>query len=539
MTQDILSLNPPPGLLKPKTVHPLAQTFYCEEDVYLTKIGLFFSRVSSTSGVSIEIRPAETGVPNIQEIIPGSVVYKSISEMAGQASTDASVETQFVFEEPVYLRKNTNYAFVVKSAAKNEYFLWSSRVGDYVLGTTTARISKNPENTAMFKSQSGLLYTPEVDDDLMYILYRAGFSASQATVTFKAAKPQPKALGNNTLSGTAGSSEIVVYSPGHGFLVNDRVHMSGLVDGERYNGILGESLKGSRIVTAVDGNHFTFNADSDADSDIRFGNQFLRVSKQLKFNTVQLNVADYIPGSGIINYSGDFTTSKSLAGTETPYAKTTGVSLKNNVDRTLQSVHGIFTDSNESLNSITESAKISAVMKKGGTQNRIAPYIDVQRAGLYLIQNLIDNQDSSATSGYNVPIDFVPETAATGGTALSKHITKPVTLASGATGLKVLYGANVPSEASIDLYYRTTLNGTDSDILAKPFVYAASDNNPPNDTDPNKYREYRHTIGGSFANSLREFNQYQIKLVMNSTNSSKFPRIKDLRTIALAADQAI
>ena len=36
---------------------------------------------------------------------------------------------------------------------------------------------------------------------------------------------------------------------------------------------------------------------------------------------------------------------------------------------------------------------------------------------------------------------------------------------------------------------------------------------------------------------MTEFNQYQVKLVMASTNSAKVPRITDLRTLALGADQ--
>lgn len=523
-----------------KAINPLAQTFYAEEGVYLTKIGLFFSQVSSTAPVSIELRPAEQGAPNVIEMIPGSFVSKTASEMSGKASVDASVETIFEFDEPIWLEGGRQYAFCIKSPAKQEYFLWSSQVGDFNLGTTQSRVTKNPEKTVMFRSQSGLLYTPEKDQDLMYILYRAEFKANQATVVLKGAQPQDVLLSKDPLSGLAGSNEITVYYPFHGFLPNDRINLSGFVDQRSYNGVKGSSLKGSRIVTAVDGYNLTFDADSDCDSDISFGGQFLRASKQLKFNTVQLQVADFKPGSTVVNYSGDFTTSKSLAGTESPYARTENIRLTNNVDKTLPSVHGAFTDSNETLllTGYDESVIVRATLRSAGGQGKQAPYIDMQRCQLLTIQNLIDKQDSSATSGYNVPVNFVPETEPNGGSALAKHITKPVTLAQAATGLKVLYAANMPKEASVDLYYRTTLNGSDSDILEKSFTLATVDNNPPTDEDPGKFREYRYTIGGTFATSLREFNQYQLKLVMNSTNSSKIPRITDLRTIALAADQA-
>jgi hypothetical protein len=55
----------------------------------------------------------------------------------------------------------------------------------------------------------------------------------------------------------------------------------------------------------------------------------------------------------------------------------------------------------------------------------------------------------------------------------------------------------------------------------------------PNDQNEDTFKEYVYTIGGEFATELPEFNKYQVKVVMNSTNSSVVPRIRDLRTIAL------
>ena len=55
----------------------------------------------------------------------------------------------------------------------------------------------------------------------------------------------------------------------------------------------------------------------------------------------------------------------------------------------------------------------------------------------------------------------------------------------------------------------------------------------PADVEENEFHEYRFTIGGDFALTEREFNQYQLKIVMESTTSADVPRIRDLRTIAL------
>ena len=90
---------------------PLAQTFHVSEQsgVFITKLGLFFSAVSGTLPVSIEIRNAFLGSPT-KEMVSGSSVTKTFSEMSGQASDTAATETVFQFDEPLYLHGGKTYA---------------------------------------------------------------------------------------------------------------------------------------------------------------------------------------------------------------------------------------------------------------------------------------------------------------------------------------------------------------------------------------------------------------------------------------------
>lgn len=524
-------------------IDPLAQTFYVEEQqgIFITKIGLFFSQVSTSAPVTLELRDAEKGTPNSLEIIPDSVVTKTAAEMVGKASDDGSIETIFEFDEPIYLEGNRPYAFCIKSPARNEYFLWSAVAGDFNLGTTESRVTKNPEKGTLFKCQEGLLYSASRGEDLKYTIYRAHFyGPDESTAVFRTAQPPRENLLNNPFYAYADSAEVFVRHNHHGFIVNDRVNILGPDSDALYNGIRSSSILGTRIITKVDGYGYAFNADSAFDSDIHFGGLDISVTKQIKFDKVQLQVQDFKPGSTQITYSGDFTTSKSFAGTETPFGRTANVSLQNQVDKQLNAPHVILSDSNESvfLSGYNESGIIRAKLRRPGSGTKVAPYIDGQRNHLLLQQNWIDKPSESSTVNANIPLNYVPETAASGGSALAKHISKPVTLAQSASGLLVILGANVPKEADMDVYYRTTSPGSDSDIIDKEFTLATLDTVPPKNVDPNSYNEYRYTIGGTFANTLPEFNQYQIKVVMTSTNSAKVPRITDLRTVALGADQA-
>ena len=164
------------------------------------------------------------------------------------------------------------------------------------------------------------------------------------------------------------------------------------------------------------------------------------------------------------------------------------------------------------------------------TRADVSPVVDTQRTALTTAHHRIDNQVSAgATAGIsNVPLLYVAETQPFGGSALSKHITRPITLLEDAINLKILLSALKPNGASFDVYFRTATEG--QDITQQSYTLANIES--PVAADNANFKEYRYLA--SLQNAIESFNQYQVKIVMNSVNSSKVPLIKDLRIIALA-----
>jgi len=518
---------------------PLAQTFAVGENsgVFITKLGLFFSAVSSSLPVSIEIRTAFLGAPT-REILPGSSVTKTFSEMSGQASATAATETVFQFDEPLYLHGGKTYAFVIKTNATNEYKVWTSRIGDYELGTTQRRVIRQIEPGVMFKSQGGLSYGAEAESDIKFKLYRAKFTTNTGIATLHDNVPPRRLLGTNPFYAKAVDKNLYVTHPNHGFQVGDRVHFQG-VSGT-VNGITAVELNTTHAITHIDGTGYRITLSSSANQTaaVAYGGTGIQATQQYKMDIAQLQLQTFTPDITNITYSGKFTTSKSFAGTETAGTLSTVGTLINGKDHYFDNPHVVLSDSNEApgTNSpypaIQQSTKITAVLR--GINDEVSPVIDTQRAQLLTINNLIDNPHISATTGFNVPLTFVADSDAVEGSALAAHITRPVKLVNGATGIKVLFGGHREVGADFDLYFRTTRTGTDSDITEHPFTLQTVDNEIPNDTNKEMFHEYQYTIGGDFAKDLPEFDQYQLKLIMRSTNSSNVPRIKDLRTIAVA-----
>jgi hypothetical protein len=86
-----------------------------------------------------------------------------------------------------------------------------------------------------------------------------------------------------------------------------------------------------------------------------------------------------------------------------------------------------------------------------------------------------------------------------------------------------------PPEADVRLYYRAFSTGTNEDVdsigwtqIDKPLQY---------DSSPNEevlWKDYYYEVSGL------NFNAFQIKIVMRSSNQARIPLIADLRAIALA-----
>jgi hypothetical protein len=524
-------------------LQPIAQTFMVNHSsgIYVTKVGLFFASKADNSDypVQVHIRPTVNGVPDSYKILENSIVFKSPSAIT--TSTNATSETIFQFEEPVYLEGNKEYAICITTNAKsNTYQIYSSKLGEFALGSTTSRIQKDPYSGVFFKSSNGRTFEADNTRDLTFKLYRANFLYENAIARFNAAPPPLKLLPTDPFKFTASDATLRVFHSNHGFQINDTVRIStdssGFDSASTINGVFGSSILGSRVITAVDQTGYTFEMDSTADSSIFAGGEGILATQQYILDVFKPNIEILQPTGSTYSMYSTLTSSKSYAGDETAYGTIGPIPTPNKEDTFLRNPAVITTEAKETTlgrNAFTLEVELNS------TSTYAVPSVDLQRASIITIHNIIDNQDSTATSGFNVPIGFVNETVAGFGSASAKHITVPFVLPDPATGIKVLVDVNRPSGTNFDLYYRTLPTGADTVIedvdwtLASKVEPSSNHNNLPTDNNATLFREYRYTIGGDYVGQLIPFSTYQIKIVMRSTSSTNIPRFKALRTIAL------
>ena len=120
----------------------------------------------------------------------------------------------------------------------------------------------------------------------------------------------------------------------------------------------------------------------------------------------------------------------------------------------------------------------------------VSPVIDTQRCSLTTIRNRIDKQASGSATGFNVPLFYVAETEPQGGSHISKHITRPITLIEDGVNLKIIFDSLRPAEADFEVYWRTANDGVN--IHEKAWTLAVQES--PVGADESNFLEYLSLI---------------------------------------------
>ena len=523
---------------------PLAQSFFVTDPngIFVTKVQTYFSTKDSTVPIQLQIRPMVNGAPSSTDIHAQSIVFNSPTATGTNgvnlpsAQTQAAVEaapTTFLFEEPIFLNPETEYAIVLLAESIN-YNAYVAETYAFELGSTEKRISRQPSMGSLFKSQNGTTWEPDQTKDLAFKIFTANF-ASSGTAVFENRDVDKEILDNNPIymSADAGadSDAVVMLVPNHGFSIGDTVNVEGLTPATTYNGVKGSSINGARTITKADGFGIQFNADSSATSSGRFGGENILVDKQLQFDICSPNFTTLVPDDTTLVYSSKFITGKSLAGLETKYQTETAYSTDITIgdENYFSAPRLVANPTNEVANLGANTRSVSIKVDMATSRPSVSPVIDTQGASLTTESNQIDNQNDTALVGYNVPLSYSAETRAFGGSALAKHLSTVASLDEPATGMKVILAARRPPSSDLELYFRTGNDG--EDILTTNWTLIAPETTVSPDNE--NFREYRYLIGGD-SGSLDEFTNYQFKLVFKGTNSSAVPFIRDFRAIAMA-----
>jgi hypothetical protein len=485
---------------------PLAQSFFVEKSggVFVTSIEVFFKTKDTVMPVSIQIRDMEAGVPG-KNIVPYSTVSMNPSQV--NVSTNGTVSTKFVMESPVYLADGNEYCFVLMSNSNN-YNAFIATMGRPSLVGNVA-ISKQPAVGVLFKSQNNSTWSEDQLSDMKFKINTAKFSTDSVfSAGLKMGYPDRVTLVANPMKSTAASNTITLEIPNHGMFVGSKFVIEGVDVGP---GIpLGELNAQQTVFSVIDPDHLTFKTTTNATTSGSFGGAVVTSGKSMAMAALQPIIENLTFDQTEIVWTYRGTTGQSTDGTETPYQQAAALNITPGANNLLAVPHVVPNSANDSL--LTAPAGIVTAGLVSFVDN-ISPVIDMNRAGIIGIVNRINNPTT------------VTETAATGGNAYARYLTKVIGLANAANALKLFVDVNQPQGSNFLVFYRT--GNTEQEVNDK--VWAAMPAvSTKTSTDPMIFNEFQYA-----KDALTLFSFYQFKIVMTSNSSCNVPMAKRLRGLAL------
>jgi len=285
------------------------------------------------------------------------------------------------------------------------------------------------------------------------------------------------------------------------------------------------------------------------------GGNLVKSTENILFNSIKPNINISTP-VGVDGAKTDISASirtisgTSIGGNESSFNDQGFESISLNNLNSLNSLRMVTSKANENqyLNALPENKSFTMLLNLSSNNPNLSPAISMRTSPnveLYSsrINSPIDldkyDRNSQVNSILNDPHSAV-------------YVSNSVRLSKPATSLKVILSANRPASADFRVLYslnRINSEGTTQSFELFPGYKNLTDVDPddgfgdlvidpskndgradsfvPSNTS-NQFSEYQFT-----ADNLDEFNGYTIKIVMSSTDQSKPPRIKELRTIAV------
>ena len=443
---------------------PLAQTFLIDDEggVFLTSIDVFFSTKDSAIPVTVQMRDVVNGYPG-QKILPFSEV--TLNPASVNTSTDGTTATKFTFASPVYIQSNVEYCFVVM-ANSQDYNAYVARIGETSLDTNRT-ISAQPYAGVLFKSQNGMTWSAEQNEDMKFKLRRAEFSNVTGEVTLTNDTLGTRTLKNNSLRTTNSSKVIRVFHPNHGMHgTSNNVTIAGVPSGS-HNGLAHDKINGTYTAISnvtLDSYDITSTSSSNATATGDIGGAAITATQNRIFDVLNLGGIQTVnlPDTNI-DYYVRTTTGRSVHGSETEFSLTAAASklaVISNDNIAFTAPQMVASEINETNESISGGKSFYTILEMSTTNTKLSPVLDTQRMSAFTIQNRLNNPSSS-----NTP-DFVSDTTNTGTSSAAVYCTKPVLLENNSKALDIRLTANIRATSEVEMYFRVATDGDKLDDLS-------------------------------------------------------------------------
>jgi hypothetical protein len=592
----------------------LAQSFFVDRNLLLTKIDLFFSEKHDKLPVELSVRKLENGIPS-STILPNSIVVVDSDNI--NISANAAVSTSFTFPVPINLESG-QYCFALSSDSR-KHRVYVGQIGGED-NTTGSTIFKQPYSGVMLMSTNGVNWTADQTRDIKFKIYRANVTSQAATVDLIVSKnslkqPTLALLENNPFHAFNGQSILRVYHKNHGFVNGSVVKYDGIPGHFAYEAnTSGNTVSISNIPTLLLSNTYlpvsnvvtngytvAIAANSYITGNItsgRFGGGGVTATTPRKFSAIYPAISSTTPPRTTINHKlkttdTSFTVSSfesfnpdtiyfntekllvdnqnasiSMAGAESFVyrleLKTNDGFVSPTIDLPFSSALFITPDINSpstadnlstdlvtiaNANTLisfngTGNVTIGGALEKANVKTMVpGAFVTITTSGAVTNNGTFRlTAVSNEGASFSIPVSnanpagnvtsivyrpmYVSDEAASGSSTRANYVTRKIELATPATSLLVRFAVSKPAGADVEVYYKLQ-NGSEAISF-----------------DTKEYTQLtlptiKNTVDGQFVDieklvdSLASFNAFVIKVVLKSTSIATYPKVKDLRIIAL------
>jgi hypothetical protein len=374
-------------------------------------------------------------------------------------------------------------------------------------------------------------------------------------------------IDNELFAGTLSGSTLTVSSRGYTDYGTTSAISTAHSDGATvelymlYGTYLNEINKIHTAIADIEMNSYTVSITTaptitGSSTTIRAGGTEIFASENVRYDLFKTSVSSLEFASTAISAKVRQTTGTSPGGSETSFTTTTtakALPFALNQEYALQNTAIIASPPNET-NEMNSLGSLFFDLRLTTDSSFLSPVIDLTSPAVICIANRLDNVDSASDvytpSGENTK--YRAHTEPVGDSNTTSYITKPVQLENTATGIKLYLDVHKPATSEVKAMYRVLPAEGEDDIKNIPFTFfnagasrggSVPTNGLPdsgvatNAKDITDFVEYKYTAGINdfgFGDQLQDFQQFQIKLVMQGTNAATPPRIMNLRAIALA-----
>lgn len=508
-------------------MEPMIQSFYCNENggMYISKVGLYFYAKDMNNSILFQIREvADDKVTSTY--IGGSNVVINPATINLSADPLNETPTWIEFPNPIYLQEGKEYAIYMVTNSTN-YIL---HMVDYGKQTADVTASKDISVRSYIKYVGVNNWVRDNSRGLKFKIQKCKFDTTQTytlALSEDLSSTASRLLADNSISITNGSNVVTVYDPEHSFNVGGRITLSGLDPSGTTGGISNQYINGLHKITAVTWNSYSFNnyiennietvynAFSTPISPLYFGTG-ITTDYDLQYDRLILNNNAITLSGTHLKYNIRGVNGQSVDGGEIPYTfDGSNHYIEPKVEYRPEQVKKIASYRNsQDLLGGAKSLRINASFK---TDNEnISPIIDKYNTNAIAVEFLINNQNNNETANNNED-------------GCSRMIFKTVNLYEQATGIMVSFFGSVQANASVSAYYKALPVASNDSIDSLEWVSMPMENDPIKSTSEDDFQQYTYKTDG-----ISPFKAFKIKLVMNSTDSTKVPLIGKFAAIAFS-----